>query len=257
MQIRTLVAGIALLGCGSVPVGVGESRPARGEIRVWTTRAIATVLTDVGPEFERTSGFRLLVVSDLPPAFARRAAAGEPFDVLISGSTTVDEWISAGRVVVASRTDLARSGIGLAVRAGAPNPDLGSVEAFRRTLLGAESIAYLRVGSGLYLDILLQRLGLADAIRTKVRRPEGDSVAVLVARGEVELGLVVITQILTTPGVQLAGPLPPEIQSYVTFTAAVSSGARVPEVAGQLIRFLQGSVAARVILAQGMERPPF
>lgn len=257
MRVRTIVAGIALLGCGPVRVDVGEPPPTGGELRVWTTRAIATVLTEVGPEFERTSGFRLRVVSDLPPAFARRAAAGEPFDLLISGSTTVDEWIGAGRVVGTSRTDLARSGIGLAVRAGAPRPDLGSVAAFRRALLGAESIAYLRVGSGLYLDILLQRLGLADAIRTKVRRPEGDSVAVLVARGEVELGLVVITQILTNPGVQLAGPLPPEIQSYVTFTAAVSSGARVPDVAGQLVRFLQGPVAARVIMAQGMERPPF
>jgi molybdate transport system substrate-binding protein len=236
---------------------VEDAPPARGELHVWTTRAIATVLAQVGPEFERAAGVRLRIVSDLPPAFARRAAAGEPFDLLISGSATVDEWIRAGRVVAASRTELARSGIGAAVRVGAPKPDLGSVDAFRRALLSAESIANLRVGSGLYLDGLLERLGLSEAIRTKARRPEGDSVAVLVAQGEVELGLVVITQILTTPGVELAGPLPPEIQSYVTFTAAVSSGAKQPEVAERLIRFLQGPTAARVILAQGMERPPF
>src|SRR5215208_3667314 len=263
MRVRPPIAGlglgiaIALLGCGPARGSVGEALPARGEVHVWTTRAIATVLAQVGPEFERTAGFRLRVVSDLPPAFARRAAAGEPFDLLISGSAAVDEWIRAGRVVAASRTDLARSGIGVAVRAGAPKPDLGSVDAFRRALLGAESIAYLRVGSGLYLAGLLERLGLAESIGTKVRRLEGDSVAVLVAGGEVGLGLVVITQILTTPGVELAGPLPPEIQSYVTFTAAVSSGARVPEIAGRLIQFLQGPAAARVIPAQGMERPPF
>jgi molybdate transport system substrate-binding protein len=257
MRICPFIAGIALLGCGPVRGSVREAPAARGEIRVWTARAIATVLAQVGPDFERTSGFRLRLVSDLPPAFARRAAAGEPFDLLISGSATVDEWIRAGRVVAATRADLARSGIGVAVRAGAPKPDVGSVDAFRRALLGAESIAYLRVGSGLYLDGLLERLGLTDAVRTKARRPEGDSVAVLVARGEVELGLVVLTQILTTSGVELAGPLPPELQSYVTFTAAVSSGTGVPEVAERLIEFLQGPAATRVILAQGMERPPF
>src|SRR5215213_2569887 len=124
MRIRPLIAGIALLGCGPGRGGVGKApptrSPTRGELRVWAARAIATVLAQVGPEFERTSGIRLRVVSDLPPAFARRAAAGEPFDLLVSGSAAVDEWIRAGRVVAASRTELARSGIGVAVRAGAP-----------------------------------------------------------------------------------------------------------------------------------------
>lgn len=257
MRTSRFVAVIALLGCSSLRGSVRDAPPARGELRVWTARAIATVLAEVGPEFERTSGVRLHLVSDLPPAFARRIDAGETFDVLITGSATVDEWIRAGRAVAATRTTLARSGIGVAVRAGAPKPDVGSVDAFRRALLNAQSIAYLRVGSGLYLDSLLERLDLAAAVRPKARRPEGDSVAVLVALGEVELGLVVLTQILTTPGVELAGPLPPEVQSYVTFTAAVSSGTNAPDIAERLIRFLQGPAAARVILAQGMERPPF
>lgn len=257
MQNRLLVTGIALLGCASATHGTPEASVARGEVRVWSTRAIATVLAEVGPEFERTSGTRLLVVSDLPPAFARRAAAGEPFDLLISGSAPVDEWVRAGRVTAATRTDIARSGIGVAVRAGSPKPDLSTVDAFRRALLGAKSIAYLRVGSGLYLDSLFAQLGLASAVGAKARRPDGDSVSTLVAQGQVELGLVVTTQILTTPGVELAGPLPPDIQSYVTFSAAISSRAASPDAARQLIEFLRGPVAARVILAQGMERPPF
>ena len=257
MRIRLFIAGIALLGCAPPRGGQPAAAPARGEVRVWSTRAIATVLSEVGPEFERASGVRLRVVSDLPPGFARRAAAGEPFDLLISGSAAVDEWIRAGRVVAETRTVLARSGIGVAVRAGTPRPALGTVDDFRRALLGARSVAYLRVGSGLHLDSLFARLGLAEAIGRKARRPEGDSVAVLVARGEVDLGLVVVTQILTTPGVELAGPLPPEIQSYITFTAAVSADARAPDAAARLITFLRGPTAARVILAQGMERPPF
>ena len=257
MRIHRLLTGVVLLGCGSAQRSAREAPIPRGEVRVWTARAIATVLAEVGPEFERTSGFRLRVVSDLPPGFARRAAAGEPFDLLITGSATVNEWVRAGRVAAATRTDLARSGIGVAVRAGTPKPDLGTVDAFRRALLNAKSIAYLRVGSGFYLDSLFERLNLAATVGAKARRPEGDSVATLVAQGQVELGLVVITQILTTPGVELAGPLPPDIQSYVTFSAAVSSSGASQEAAGQLIEFLRGPAAGRVILAQGMERPPF
>ena len=254
---RLVLTCAALVGCRSAPREPAALPSAPAELRVWTTRAIATVLGEVGPTFERSSGFRLRIVSDLPPAFERRAVEGEPFDLLISGSAPVDDWIRMGRLLGATRVDLARSGIGVAVRAGAPKPDLSSVQAFRDALLRARSIAYLRVGSGLYLDSLFRRLGLVDAVGGKARRPVGDSVAILVAQGQVELGLVVITQILTTPGVELAGPLPPEIQSRVTFSAAVSTAAAAPDGARQLIEFLQGPVAGRVIRAQGMERPPF
>lgn len=223
------------------------------EIKVWAARAMATVLAEIGPEFERTTGHKLNVVSDLPPAFARRAQAGEQFDLLISGSATVDEWIKAGRVTAATRKDIARSGIGVEVRAGARKPDISSVEAFKRALLDAKSIAYLRVGSGIYIDGLVERLGIAGAIKSKVVRPESDVVSELVAKGEVELGLVVITQILTTPGVELVGPLPPEIQSYVMFTAGVSSNSKQPEASRQLIQFLTSRTAIAVIKAQGME----
>ena len=179
------------------------------EIRVWTARAIATVLAEIGSEFERETGHKLIISSDLPPAFVRRANAGESFDLLISGSSPVDEWIRDGRIMAETRTDIARSGIGVEVRAGARKPDISSVDAFKRALLNAKSIAYLRVGSGIYLAGLLERLGLAEAIKPKVTRPESDIVSELVAKGEVELGMTVITQILTTPGVDLVGPLPP------------------------------------------------
>lgn len=199
------------------------------------------------------TGHKLKVTSDLPPAFARRAKSGEQFDVLISGSATVEDWIKGGRIIAETRKDIARSGIGVGVRAGARKPDVSSVEAFKRALLEAKSIAYLRVGSGIYMAGLVERLGIADAIKSKVTRPETDIVAELVARGEIELGLVVITQILTTPGVELVGPLPPEIQSYLTFTAGISSRSAVPDAAKQLVEFLTGSTAARIMRAQGME----
>ena len=223
------------------------------EIKIWTARAIATVLAEIGSEFERETGHTLVVSSDLPPAFERRANAGESFDLLISGSSPVDEWIGRGRIVAATRTEIARSGIGVEVRAGAPRPDISSVDAFKRALLNARSIAYLRVGSGIYLAGLLERLGISEAIKSKVTRPESDIVSELVAKGEVEIGMTVITQILTTSGVDLVGPLPPEIQSYITFTAGVSSRTMVPDAARQLIQFLREPKAIAVIKAQGME----
>jgi molybdate transport system substrate-binding protein len=223
------------------------------EIHVWTARAIATVLAEIGPQFERTTGHHLNVYSGLPVDFDKRVKAGDPLDVLISGSSPVDRWIKEGKLVATTRTDVARSGIGVEVRAGARKPDISSVEAFKRALRDAKSIAYLRVGSGLYLHGLLERLGVAEAVKSKVTRPESDIVSELVAKGEVELGMVVITQILTTPGVELVGPLPPEIQSYVAFVAGVSANSKAPDAAMQLIKFLTGPTAIPVIRAQGME----
>ena len=226
---------------------------AADEIRVWTARAIATVLADIGSEFERDTGHRLIVTSDLPPAFLRRFDAGEPFDLLISGSSPVDEWIQNGRIAATTRVEIARSGIGVEVKAGSRKPDIGTVDAFKRALLNARSIAYLRVGSGVYLEGLLGRLGLQSALASRTIRPDSDVVSELVAKGEVELGMTVITQILTTPGVDLVGPLPPEIQSYITFVAGVSPQSRAPKAAGELVKFLGGPKAIAIIKAQGME----
>jgi molybdate transport system substrate-binding protein len=252
MKMNRTVSSIT--GLGLMVLLIAQADPANDrEIKIWTARAIATVLAEVGPQFERTTGHRLTISSDLPAAFLRRANAGESFDILISGSAPVDEWIKAGKIIAETRTDIARSGIGVGVRAGARRPDIGSVEAFKRALLDAKSIAYLRVGSGIYVAGMLERLGIAEAIRSKVTRPESDIVSELVAKGEVELGMVVMTQILTTPGVELVGPLPPEIQSYVTFTAGISPNSKVPEAARQLIKFLTGPTATPVIRAQGME----
>jgi molybdate transport system substrate-binding protein len=185
------------------------------EVKVFTARAIATVLNEIGPEFERTTGHKLNVISGLPPQFIKQINAGEPVDLVVSGSPVVDGLIKDGKLIADTRTNLVRSGIGVAVRAGAPKPDISSVEAFKRTLLNARSIGYLKVGSGIYLAALLDRLGIAEAIASKVTRPDTDIVSELVAKGEIELGMVVITQIMTTPGVELVGPLPSEILRHL------------------------------------------
>jgi molybdate transport system substrate-binding protein len=211
-RIRRFAAGLGLLVASA-------QMSSAAELKVFAARALATVLQEVGAEFERSSGYKLKIVSGLSREFIVRINAGEPFDAVITAREPLDALIRNGRLLADTRTDLARSGIGVSVKAGAPKPDISSVEAFKRALLEAKSIGYLNNvgGSGAYLAPLLESLGIAAAIAPKVTRPDTDIVSELVAKGEIELGMVVITQIMTTPGVELVGPLPADIQSYVFF----------------------------------------
>jgi molybdate transport system substrate-binding protein len=220
------------------------------EVKIFTSRAIATVLEVIGPEFERTTGNKLNVISGFSPVFVRQINAGEPFDVIASPPGTIDGLMKDGKVLAETRTKLVRSGVGVEVRKGAPKPDISSTEAFKRALLNAKSIGYLPTAG---VPQLIERLGIADAIKHKVTIPDTDIVSELVAKGELEVGVVVTTQILTTPGVDLVGPLPPDIQFYTSFEGAVSSQSRAPDAARALIKFLTSPVAIPVIKAQGME----
>jgi molybdate transport system substrate-binding protein len=220
------------------------------EVKVFTARAIATVLDKIGPEFERTTGHKLKVISGFGPVFLRQINAGEPFDVFVSTPGGMATVFKDGKLIADSRTILTRAGTGVEVRAGAPKPDINSVDAFKRALLNAKSIGYLRVAG---VPQLVERLGIAEAIKPKVTIPDTDIVSELVAKGELELGVVVMTQILTTPGVELVGPLPPEIQIYVEFAAGISVNSKAPDAARALIKFLTGPAAIPVIKSQGME----
>ena len=228
---------------------------AAAEIKIMTPRSMWTVLKEIGPEFERTSGYKLKVDTDIAATLADRIISGESFDVFVGPPVQIDRLIKNNKIVAGTRTPIARSGIGVEVRAGTPKPDIGTVDAFKRTLLNAKSIGYLKQEgtSGAYLHGLFDRLGISEAIRSKVIRPETDVVSELVAKGEIELGMVVITQIMTTPGVALVGPIPEELQSYVRWSGAVSANSAAPEVARDLIRFLAGPTALPVLKAQGME----
>jgi len=224
------------------------------ELKVYVPRAISTVLDGVVVQFERQSGYKIVITSDVGAGLLRRINAGEPFDIFAGTPAQIDSLAKDGKIALDTRTSLVHSGIGVEVRAGAPKPDISTVEAFKQTLLNAKSIAYLKEGaSGLYLAGLMDHLGIADAIRSKLTRPESDIVSELVAKGEIEVGMVVTTQILTTPGVQLVGPLPAEIQSYVVFQGAVSAASHAADAARALLKFLTGPVAIPVIRAQGME----
>jgi molybdate transport system substrate-binding protein len=225
------------------------------ELKIMAPRSMWTVLKEIGPQFERTSGYKLNVVTDIAATLADRIIDGESFDIFVGPPAQMNRVVQASKVIPDTRTPIANSGIGVEVRASAPKPDISSLDAFKRSLLNAKSIGYLRQEgtSGAYLHGLFERLGIADAIRSKVVRPETDIVSELVAKGEIELGLVVMTQIMTTPGVDLVGPIPPEVQSYVRWSGAVATNSTAQQTAKELIKFLGGPVAVPVLKAQGME----
>jgi molybdate transport system substrate-binding protein len=225
------------------------------ELEILTPRSMWTVLKEIGPQFEASSGYKLTVVTDIAATLADRIIQGEAFDIFIGPPVQMNRVVQNKKVLAETRTAIAHSGIGVEVRAGAPKPDISSVEAFKSALLNAKSIGYLKQEgtSGAYLHGLFERLGILDAIKSKVVRPGTDIVSELVANGEIELGMVVITQIMTTPGVELVGPIPHELQSYVRWSGAVSANSAAPQVARDLLKFLTGPTAIPVLKAQGME----
>ena len=228
---------------------------AGAELKILTPRSMWTILNEIGPQFEASSGYKLNVVTDIAANLADRILQGETFDIFVGPPAQMNRLVQNKHVLAETGTAIAHSGIGVEVRAGAPKPDISSVEAFKSALLNARSIGYLKQDgtSGAYLHALFARLGIADEIKSKVLRPETDIVSELVAKGKVELGMVVITQIMTTPGVELVGPIPNEIQSFVRWSGAVSAKSPAPQVAKDLLKFLTGPTALPVLKAQGME----
>src|SRR2546426_695911 len=223
------------------------------EIKSLTAVAIEIVLREVGPEFERATGHKINMTIDLAPNFRRRIDAGETFDVALFSEPTKGLLVKEGKIRADTHTRILSAGIGVAVRRGAPKPDIGSVEAFKHPLLEAKSIAYLKEGpSGVYLAGLLQRLGVADQLRAKSKLADPDGVSIMIANGEAELGVVIIPNILNIPGAELVGPLPQEIQSTIYFSGGVGATAKQPEAAMQLIRFLKSPRAIEVIKAKSM-----
>ena len=224
------------------------------ELKIFGSRVTKMVMTELGPQFERSSGYTPVVVADVAAVMKRRIEAGEPFDLAVLVDFQADELIKAGKLVAETRTDVMKAGIGVAVKRGAPKPDIGTVDAFKRTLLDAKSITYLKEGaSTIYLDRLFTRLGIAEALRAKTVKPDTETVSEQVAQGDVELGIIVIPNILSVPDAELVGPLPSEVQSYIVFTAAVSAQSPNRQAARDLIKLITSPAVVPLLKAKGME----
>lgn len=228
------------------------------EVRVMTSGGFAAPHLELVSPFERAT--RHTVVTDATStglgedSIASRLRRGQPVDIVILADAAIDELIKEGRIAAGSRVPLARSAIGMAVRAGAPKPDITTVDALRRTLLQAKSVAYSAQVSGVYLSTeLFPRLGIADQMKAKSQRIERERVGAVVARGEAEIGFQQISELLPIAGIDYVGPLPAEVQRVTVFTAGVAAGAKSPEAARALIRFFVSPEGMRAMKKNGLE----
>jgi len=250
MNVRSVVLIVASLAVASMSAITATA----AELKIFGSRVTKMVMADLGPPFEQATGFTPVVVTDVAAVMKRRIEQGEPFDLAVLVDFQVDALIKEGKLLADTRANVMKAGIGVAVKRGAPKPDIGTVDAFKRTLLDAKSITYLREGaSTIYLDKLFARLGIADALKPKTIKPDTESVSERVAAGEVELGLTVIPNTLSAPGAELVGPLPEEIQSYIMFTAAASPQSPNLAAARELIRRLTAPATVPLLKSKGME----
>jgi molybdate transport system substrate-binding protein len=256
MRARSLVSRRAtlLVACMLLLVRIA----AADDITVMTSGGFTAAYLELRPQLERmlkvkivTAATSMGVGADSIPS---RLERGEAVDVVIVADDALNQLIENGRVLADSRVALARSGIGMAVRKGAPKPDISSLDALTRTLLQAKSIAYSASVSGRYLTTeLFQRLGIADQVLGKSRRIDRERVGAVVARGEADIGFQQISELLPEPGIDYVGPLPPEVQRVTVFSAGVAARSKNADAARALIRFLASSDAADTVEASGLE----
>lgn len=238
----------ALLGF----LGAALSPADAAELKIFGSRVTKVIVGELGPQFAKSTGFTPAVVADVAAVMKRRIEAGEPFDLAVLVDFQIDDLIKSGKLLPDSRTDIMSSGIGVAVKRGAPKPNIGTVEAFKQAMLDAKSVTYLKEGaSTIHLRKLFVQLGIADAIKAKAVETDGEMVSELVAEGKVELGLIVVPNIMSVPGAELVGPLPASINSIVMFTAGVSAASPNQQAARDLIKLLKSPEARPVIKAKG------
>ncbi len=223
------------------------------EIKVLSTNGVKAILEDLAPQFERATGHKLVITFEVTTVLKKDIEAGATFDVTILTASATDDLIKQGKARGPSAM-IAKSGAGVAVKAGAPKPDISTTDAFKRALLAAKSVAYTTQGaSGVYFMTVLDRLGIAAEIKAKAKTQAGGAVAELVARGEAELAVQQISELLPVKGAEYVGPFPPELQNYTAFTAALGLSPKDPAAAKAFIDFLTAPSALSVIKAKGME----
>ncbi len=248
---------VTLLGVAMALIAAGAPRgAAAAEIKVLTAGAFKQVLLALIPDFEKQTGHKVTLDNATVGALTKRIEGGEAFDLAVLTPAAVNNLADKGKFAAGSRVNLARVGVGVVVRDGTPKPDISSVEAFKRALLAARSVAYIDPAaggsSGIYVAGLLDRLGLAAEVRPKAKLIPGGAVAEHIARGEAELGIHQISEILPVKGVVLVGPLPAEIQNYTVYAAGIGANARAADAAKALIAALSGPAAADVLKSRGM-----
>jgi molybdate transport system substrate-binding protein len=225
-----------------------------GEITVLSSTGLKSVVSELAPQFEKATGNKLNVTFDASNLLVKQIEGGKTFDVVIVTPALINDLVKGGKVVDGSGVTLARAGVGLAVKKDAPKPDISSADALKRALLDAKAIAYTTAGqSGLHFASVIEKLGIANEIKAKGKTIPGGPAGELIVKGEADMAVQLVPELMAVSGVDVVGPFPPELQTYIVFTAGVGTGATDKTGAEALIKFLSAPSAAPVIKVKGLE----
>jgi len=246
---RFMLAAIAFM---SAAIAFMLAPPVQAaEVTALITNTLKSTLTELTPAFERASEHKLNATYGSTEPLKVRIEKGEPIDVAVIGADAIDQVLKQNKLVASTRVVVVRSGLGIAIRKGAPKPDTSTTEAFKRTLLSAKSISFNERGlTGIYLWSLFTRLGITDAVKAKYKDGSG---ADLVGKGETEIGLTQASEVALVAGVELGGLLPMEIQNYTVFAGAIVANAKQPAAGKALLEFLAAPDTIKVMKAKGLE----
>jgi molybdate transport system substrate-binding protein len=242
----------AVAGCLGVVLAASTLNAA--EVNVIASTAMREVLEELVPMFERASGHKVAVSFQSGAVLPVKIKEGAQADLVVTTPETIDDLVKAGKVVADTRADFVRSGAGVAVRSGAPKPDISTPEALKAALLAAKSVGYSQGPSGVHFMATMARLGIADQIKAKgVVPPLGQRVGALIAKGDAEIGVQQVTELLLIPGIDFVGPLPKELQANIIYATATPSTAKEKEAAAALVKFISSEPALPVIRKLGLE----
>lgn len=246
MKLRLVIAAVG----GLVLAHTADA----ADIRLLASGATKETCLDLFPAFEAASGNKVVPTWAGTVDIKKKIAAGEVFDVIIVPTPEIDAFIHEAKIVPDSRTTVMKSAVGVAVRAGAPKPDIASKDALKQTLLAAKSIGYSTGPSGTYMLSLFEDMGIADQLKGKLRQvPPGERIGTVIENGDAEIGFQQVSELIHEPGVQYIGPLPADVGKITVFAAGIHSAAHEPEAAKALVVYLAAPAAATAIKAHGME----
>ena len=224
------------------------------EIKVLSTQATEEAYKELAPQFENASGHKVTTVFTGTLDALKRLSNGETYDLLIMARQQIDELSQSGKVIAGSRTDVAKSGVGVAVGKGKPKPDISTVDALKKSLLAAKSIGYSTGPSGVYVITMFQKMGIADEIKSKLKQtPTGVFVGSIIASGEAEIGFQQVSELSHFAGVDYVGPLPADVQQFTTFSSGIVAGTKEADAAKALVKFITAPAAAAAFKKRGME----
>ncbi len=252
-------ATLRTLALGVVGAALLTGAATAAEVRVMISGGLTAAYNALVPEFEKTTGHKVLTaygpsMGTTVNAIPVRLERGEPADVLIMGGYALGDLVKQGKVVPDSRVDLVKSPIGIAVKSGAPKPDISSADAVKRALLAAKTIAYSDGASGVYVSTeMFARLGIADEMKDKARKIPATPVGEIVAHGDAEIGFQQISELKPVAGIDIVGPLPDDLQKITIFSAGIASASKEPDAGKALIKFLASPEARAEIVKSGME----